>query len=98
MLQAVKKAGVMHMICHNYRFAPAIQLAKKLIDGHIIGYEHTFINMMATFMEGLHSGINPAPNFEDGYRNQLVIEAVERSAESRQWMDVPAISDSLLFS
>lgn len=46
MLQAVKKAGVMHMICHNYRFAPAIQLAKKLIDGHIIGYEHTFINMM----------------------------------------------------
>lgn len=77
------------MICHNYRFAPAIQLAKKLIDGH---------NMLATFMEGLHSGINPAPNFEDGYRNQLVIEAVERSAESRQWMDVPAISDSLLFS
>lgn len=66
--------------------------------GHIIGYEHTFINMMATFMEGLHSGVNPAPNFEDGYRNQLVIEAVELSAKSRQWMDVPAISDSLLFS
>ncbi len=29
MLEAVEKAGVMHMVCHNYRFAPAIQLAKK---------------------------------------------------------------------
>ncbi|WP_274655417.1 Gfo/Idh/MocA family protein [Paenibacillus humicola] len=57
--------------------------------GHIIGYEHTFINMMAAFMEGLYRGVSPSPNFEDGYRNQLLLEAVERSAASRQWIAVP---------
>ena len=29
MLAAVEKAGVIHMICHNYRRAPAVQLARE---------------------------------------------------------------------
>ncbi len=37
MMQAVEKAGVVHMICHNYRRAPAIVLAKQLIDAGRIG-------------------------------------------------------------
>jgi len=32
MLAAVKKAGVIHMICHNYRKAPAVTLAKQSAD------------------------------------------------------------------
>src|SRR5690606_26939844 len=32
MLQAAEEAGVKHMISFNYRFVPAVQLAKKLID------------------------------------------------------------------
>ena len=31
MLDAAEKAGVKHMVGFNYRFAPAVQLAKKLI-------------------------------------------------------------------
>ena len=31
MLAAVKKAGVAHMICHNYRRIPAVQVARQLI-------------------------------------------------------------------
>ena len=31
-LDAVKKTGVKHMLCHNYRFMPAVRLAKTLID------------------------------------------------------------------
>jgi len=31
MLAAVERAGVLHMICHNYRRAPAVMLAKELI-------------------------------------------------------------------
>jgi predicted dehydrogenase len=31
MLAAVRKAGVAHMICHNYRRAPAVMLAQRLI-------------------------------------------------------------------
>ncbi len=32
MLEAVEKAGVVHMVAHNYRFVPAIRLARELIE------------------------------------------------------------------
>lgn len=54
--------------------------------GHIIGYEHTFINLMYEFMQGIAAGASPEPNFEDGYRNQLVLDAVEKSSVTRQWV------------
>jgi predicted dehydrogenase len=37
MLKAVRENGVRHMIGFNYRFAPAVQLAKKLIDEGKLG-------------------------------------------------------------
>ncbi len=37
MLAAVEKAGVTHMICHNYRRVPAVMLAKHLIESGRIG-------------------------------------------------------------
>lgn len=37
MLKAVEDAGVPHMICFNYRFFSAIQLAKKLISDGALG-------------------------------------------------------------
>jgi predicted dehydrogenase len=37
MLAAVEKAGVLHMICHNYRRAPAVMLAKRLIEAGQLG-------------------------------------------------------------
>jgi predicted dehydrogenase len=41
MLAAVEKAGVVHMICHNYRRAPAVVLARQLIaDGRIGDIRH----------------------------------------------------------
>jgi predicted dehydrogenase len=47
MLTAVKKAGVVNMICHNYRRAPAVMLAKELIDagelGDIRHYRGTYL-------------------------------------------------------
>jgi predicted dehydrogenase len=53
--------------------------------GHIIGYEHTFMNLMVELMKGIATGYSPQPNFEDGLRNQLVLEAVERSVQSGRW-------------
>lgn len=41
-LAAVKKAGVKHQIGFNYRFAPAILLAKQLIDGGKLGTIYHF--------------------------------------------------------
>jgi predicted dehydrogenase len=37
MLAAVRRAGVAHMVCHNYRRAPAVMLAKHLIDDGALG-------------------------------------------------------------
>lgn len=47
MLAAVEKAGVAHMICHNYRRAPAVQLARQIIAkgqlGEIRHYRGTYL-------------------------------------------------------
>jgi len=48
--------------------------------GHPIGYEHTFIHLAHELMQGIASGSNPSPTFEDGYRNQVVLDAIGQSA------------------
>ena len=42
MLRAAEEAGVKHMICFNYRFAPAVQLAKKLVQEGRLGRIYHF--------------------------------------------------------
>lgn len=56
--------------------------------GHIIGYEHTFTHTVHDLLEGIATGRRPRPDFEDGVRNQRVLEAWERSARSRRWEEV----------
>lgn len=53
--------------------------------GHIIGYEHTFMNLLSEFIRGIADHSRPKPDFNDGLRNQLALDAVERSAASRRW-------------
>ena len=53
--------------------------------GHILGYEHTFVHTMKDLMDGIKTGKSPAPTFEDAYRVQAVLDAVERSAEDGGW-------------
>jgi predicted dehydrogenase len=54
--------------------------------GHIIGYEHTFVHTIKDLLDGIKTGNSPGPTFEDGYRCQAVIDAVERSVERRGWV------------
>jgi len=42
MLAAVRRAGVPHMLCHNYRRVPAIALARRLIAEGRLGQIHHF--------------------------------------------------------
>lgn len=42
MLEAVEKAGVVHMVAHNYRFVPAIRLAYDLIQSGKLGQIYHF--------------------------------------------------------
>ncbi len=53
--------------------------------GHIIGYEHTFVHTVRDLLDGIKTGIGPGPTFEDGYRCQAVLDAVEQSIGNREW-------------
>ncbi|WP_224752809.1 Gfo/Idh/MocA family protein [Metabacillus arenae] len=55
---------------------------------HIIGYEHTFINLIVELLNGINKGCSPSPNFFDGVKNQAVLEAVERSSKTKQWVTI----------
>jgi predicted dehydrogenase len=50
--------------------------------GHIIGWEHSFTHEAFDLVTAIATGTNPAPTFADGLQVQLVLDAVERSAES----------------
>lgn len=54
--------------------------------GHIIGYEHTFVHTIADFVNACVEGKSVQPTFEDGLKNQMVLEAVEESAKTGEWV------------
>jgi len=56
--------------------------------GHIIGYEHTFINLVYTMLKAFDKGEEFKPNFEDGVRNQAVLEAVDISSQQKRWVSI----------
>lgn len=56
--------------------------------GHIIGYEHTFVHAVYDFINAVVDGTPVQPTFEDGLNNQKVLEAVEKSANTRKWVKV----------
>jgi len=60
--------------------------------GHPIGYEHTFTHTFFDLLEAMASSTLPSPSFEDGVRNQRVLEAIARSSERRAWVRVDEVS------
>jgi len=56
--------------------------------GHVLGWEHTFIHTFADLLQALAGDQPASPDFEDGVRNQRVLDAIERSARSRSWVAV----------
>ncbi|MBM3962485.1 MAG: Gfo/Idh/MocA family oxidoreductase [Planctomycetes bacterium] len=58
-------------------------------DGHIVGYEHTFVHHVVDFVRALHDGSPFAPDFDDGVAVQAVLDAALASAKSGKWVKVP---------
>jgi predicted dehydrogenase len=56
--------------------------------GHIIGYEHTFTHTVLDLLKAIDGQTIPSPNFEDGVRNQRVLDALERASASHRWETV----------
>ena len=57
-------------------------------DGHILGYEHSFTHSVNDFLMAIESGGEIHPNFDDGLKNQEVLDAVERASRSKRWVKV----------
>ena len=56
--------------------------------GHNIGYGETFIGLIADAFGAISRGESPSPSFNDGYRNNAVLDAVVESAELKKWVTV----------
>ncbi len=63
---------------------------KWWVPGCSIGYEHTFINAAADFLQGLESGEKTCPDFRDGLKTQIVCDTVLESAATGEWKTVVA--------
>jgi predicted dehydrogenase len=57
-------------------------------DGHVIGYEHTFVNALADFIAARRQGLEFRPGFADAVAVQEVLEAAQVSARGRCWTTV----------
>jgi predicted dehydrogenase len=57
-------------------------------DGHIVGYEHTFVHHVVDFVRALQSGEAFAPDFQDGVAVQCVLEAALVSVKKGGWVKV----------
>ena len=62
MVEAVLKAGVKHMCCFNYRFFPAVRLAKELIETGALGKIYHF---RGRYLQ--EPGHDPAAPLEDAW-------------------------------
>jgi predicted dehydrogenase len=58
------------------------------VPGCTIGYEHTFINALADFLESLETGKPVQPDFRCALHTQKVCDGVLDSAKSGQWVEI----------
>lgn len=60
-------------------------------QGHIIGWEHTFVHELNHFFDALVNKKDIKPygaDFEDGYRNSVICDAITQSAKERKQVDI----------
>jgi len=59
--------------------------------GHIIGWEHTFVHELTHFLDCIVNNKDVAPlgaSFDDGYRNAVICDAIDNSAQSKRQVDL----------
>lgn len=60
-------------------------------QGHIIGWEHTFVHEIEHFLRAVVTGSDVAPygaTFEDGYRAAVVADAIVQSSQEGRRIDI----------
>jgi len=67
--------------CHPY-------MKNWWVPGCAIGYEHTFANQAADLLNAIAQSKPIKPDFEDGLKCQLVLDAVLEACASDRWVEV----------
>ncbi len=57
-------------------------------SGHIIGWEQTFTHEFYDFFRAIVEDRPASPSFEDGLKVNQILDAVEKSSETRSWQKV----------
>jgi len=60
-------------------------------QGHMIGWEHTFIHEISDFLDAIVNNKEVAPygaTFEDGYKTAVICDAIQQSAEDCRYIDI----------
>jgi len=60
-------------------------------QGHIIGWEHTFVHELAHFLDAIVNDKDVAPygaTFEDGYKNAVICDAIAQSAREGRRVEI----------
>ena len=66
-------------------------ISNWLPQGHLIGWEHTFVHQFHHFLDCIVNNKDVAPlaaSFEDEYRNNVICDAILGSAACRRHIDV----------
>jgi predicted dehydrogenase len=58
-------------------------------SGHVIGWEHTFVHQFADLVTAIAEDKPASPDFYDGLKCQLVLDAVTDSIAQGKWIAVP---------
>jgi predicted dehydrogenase len=58
------------------------------VPGCTIGYEHTFTNALADFIQGIETNQPTSPTFRDALITQKVCDAVLLSAKEKNWVKI----------
>ncbi len=56
--------------------------------GHLVGYEHTFVNQARDLINGAANNTPLKPDFSDGLACQKVMDAVLKSVEKKSWVKI----------
>jgi len=64
------------------------------VPGCAIGYEHTFGNQAADLINAIAQNKPMQPNFDDGLKCQLVLDAVMEASSSDRWVRVKQMTKS----
>lgn len=64
------------------------------VPGCAIGYEHTFANQAADLLSAVAQGAPMKPDFDDGLRCQLVLDAVMAACATDRWVNVEPLTQT----